>query len=60
MVPCHSCHIYGIWRSKEVGDVLKSSFEVATQTAREGDSFYEKGGFSLCNTAVLKPYCKSY
>ena len=18
MVPCHSCHIYGIWRSKEV------------------------------------------
>ena len=19
MVPCHSCHIYGTWRSKEVG-----------------------------------------
>ena len=26
MVPCHICHIYVIWRSKEVGDALKSSF----------------------------------
>ena len=23
MVPCHSCHIYGIWRSREVRKVLK-------------------------------------
>ena len=38
------CHIYGIWRSKEVGDTLKSSFRNANQF----------------NTAVLKPYCKSY
>ena len=23
MVPCHSCHIYGIWTSKEVGGRFK-------------------------------------
>ena len=28
MMPCHSCDIYGTWRSKEVGseEVLKSSY----------------------------------
>ena len=56
--PCHSCHIYGIWRSKKVGDALKSSFGVTMQAAM-GDSFYGEGRFSLCNTAVLKHYCKS-
>ena len=25
MLPCHSCYIYGTWRSKEVGS-LKSSY----------------------------------
>ena len=25
MLPCHSCYIYGTWRSKKVGD-LKSSY----------------------------------
>ena len=36
MVPCHRCHIYGNWRSKEVGcgggggGVLKPLFEVAS------------------------------
>ena len=61
MVSCHSCHICGICRSKEVGggDSLKSSFGVAMQATRT-DSFYGEGGFSLCNTAVLKFYCKSY
>ena len=34
MVPCHSCHIYGIWRSKEVRKALKSSFRVAMQAIR--------------------------
>ena len=38
---------------------LKSSFGVAMQATRR-DNFYEKEGFSLCNTAILKPYCKSY
>ena len=42
MVPCHSCHIYGIWRSKEVGDSLKSSFGVAMQATRK-ENFYGKG-----------------
>ena len=32
--PCHICYIYGIWRGKEVGDALKSSFGVAMQTTR--------------------------
>ena len=28
LVPCHSCYIYGTWRSEEVGrgEVLKSSY----------------------------------
>ena len=44
MVPCHSCHIYEIWRSKKEGDALKSSFGVAMQATRR-DNFYGKGGF---------------
>ena len=59
MVPCNSCHIYGICRSKEAGKVLKSSFGVAMQATRRGN-FYGKEGFSLCNTVVLNLYCKSY
>ena len=62
MVPCHSCHIYGIWtsRSKEVwGTLLKPSIRVAMHVTR-GQLFYREGGFSLCITAVLKFYCKSY
>ena len=55
MVPCHRCHIYGIWRSKEVGKVLKSSFGVAMQATRRS-KFYGNEGFSLCNTDVLKLY----
>ena len=43
MVPCHSCHIYEIWRNKEVGDALKSSFGMATQVPNgERGSFYWK------------------
>ena len=56
---CHSCHIYGIWRSKEVGDALKKSFWVVMQ-ATSRDNVFGKEGFSLCNTVVLKHYCKSY
>ena len=48
MVPGHSCHIYGIWISKEMGDALKSSFGVAMQARRKGDIFYGKGGSLLC------------
>ena len=32
--PCHICHIYEIWRRKDVGDPLKSSFGVAMQATR--------------------------
>ena len=38
---------------------LNLSFRVAMQATRR-DNFYGKEGFSLCNTAVLKLYCKSY
>ena len=55
MVPCRSYHIYGIWRSKEVGKALKSSFGVAMQATRRS-KLYGNEGFSLCNTAVLKLY----
>ena len=42
--PCHISHIYGIWRSKEVGDALKSLFWVALQTTRgEGVILMGKG-----------------
>ena len=62
MVPCHICHIYGIWRSKEVGDALKSPFGMAMQaTSGGGDNFNEEGGGgALCNNAASKLCCKSY
>ena len=61
MLPCHSCHchIYGIWRGKEVWKALTLSYGVTIQAIRR-DNFHGKKGFSLCNTAVLKLYCKSY
>ena len=59
MVPCCSCHIYGIWRSKKVEKTLKSWFGVAMQ-ATWRDNFSGKEGSSFCNTAVLKLYSKSY
>ena len=65
MVPCHSCHIYGIWDLKEQrwGDALKSLFGVAVQaTSGGGDIFNgeEVGGggwLPLWNNAALKLYC---
>ena len=48
----------GFGGAKRLGDALKSSFGVAMQVTREGDSFNAEKG--LCNTAVLKLYCKSY
>ena len=57
MVPCHSCHIYGIrtTRSKKVWETLKShQLEVAMQVTKGGGgSFHRDGRFSLHNTAVL-------
>ena len=53
MVPCHSCHIYGIWTStnKKVWGMLKShQLRVGSQ---KGGSFHREGRFSLCNTAVV-------
>ena len=61
MVPYHICHFYGIWRSKEVIIVIiKSSFGMAVQVIRGGCNFNLERGFWLCNTAVLKLYCKFY
>ena len=61
MGPGHSCHIYRIWRNKEVGDALKSLFGVTVQATRGvgwggwGVVFIGKGEFS----ALLKLNCKS-
>ena len=55
-MPAHSCHIHGIWRSKEVRNTLKSSIRVVMQVKSVGGSFYGEAGLS----AVLKLYCKSY
>ena len=37
--PCHTCHIYEIWRSKEVRDPLKSSFGMTMQASTGGRQF---------------------
>ena len=41
MLPCHSCQIYGIWRSNEVGDVLES-FAIARQATNGAVAFIGK------------------
>ena len=56
MVPGHSCHIYGIWRSREVRNTLKSPIRVVMQAKSGGGSFYGEAELS----AVLKLYCKSF
>ena len=33
MVPCHSFHMYGVWRSKEAREALKSSFGAVMQAS---------------------------
>ena len=45
--------------AKSWGNDLKSLFEVAMHATRR-DDFYGKGGFSSCNSVVLKLYHKSY
>ena len=54
-VPCHSCHIYGIWtsRSSKVWGMLKSHQMGWRWKSQKGDSFHSEGRFSQCNTAVL-------
>ena len=46
MVPCHICHIYGIWDLKEQrwGDALKSPFWVAMQATSEGGEIFNGEG----------------
>ena len=57
MVPCHSCHIYGIWTStiKKVWGMLKSNqLGVAMQVTKGGALFIGKAGsHCVCNTVVL-------
>ena len=69
MVPCHSCHIYGIWtsRSKKVWGCLKVINWGWRCKSQKGGSFHREGRFSLCNTAVLwnfiaglTIYCKRF
>ena len=58
----YSWHIHGIWKSKDVGGRLKLIIwgGNTSHKAERGAIFYGGGGFSVCNTAVLKLYCKPY
>ena len=63
MVPCYSCHIYGIWTStiKKVWGMLKSNqLGVAMQVTKGRALFIGKAG-SHCvyNTAVLRSFFAS-
>ena len=53
MVPCHSCHIYGIWtsRSRKVWWMLKS---------HQGRQVHREGRFLLCNTPVLLKFIGNF
>ena len=48
MVPCHSCNIYGIWRSKEVGGrfkVIICGGNASHKVKGTGQFLWGKGGF---------------
>ena len=72
MVPCHSCHIYGIWksRSKKVWGCLKVTncgWWCKSQKGG-GGALHREGRFSLCNMlycetsleVLLGIYCKRF
>ena len=44
-VSSHSCHIYGIWRSKEVGGHVKVIISGGNASRKGGTIFMGKGGF---------------
>ena len=56
MMPWQICHIYGIWRSKEVWRRFKVIIWGGKQATRQ--QLLWRREFSLFNTAVLKLYCK--
>ena len=65
MMPCHSCHIYGIWKSKEVGKALKPLFGVAMQAIRRKNFYGKEGSYYVMllywNFIVsLTGYCKLF
>ena len=53
MVNYHNCHIYGIWMSKEVGELCFKVFIWNGEASQKSeDQFLWEMGFSLCNTAI--------
>ena len=42
--PCHVCHIYGIWRSKEVGEALKLTFRGGNANHKGGGGDFDEEG----------------
>ena len=66
MMPCHICHIYGIWRRG--GGCLKSSFGRGNmQPTRGRDDFNGEGGLGfslyvilLCWNFIATRYCKRF
>ena len=63
MVPCHSCHIYGIWtsRNKKVWGILKShQLGVAMQVAKWGLLSQGRQVLTMQYCCTVKLYCKPY
>ena len=53
MVIYHNCHIYGIWMSKEVGELCFKVFIWNGKASQKSENqFLWEMGFSLCNTAI--------
>ena len=60
MVPCHVCHVYGIWNlEKQRGGGMLYGVAMKA-TGGGGDNFNGEEGFLLCNNGALKLYFKSY
>ena len=53
-----SCHVYRICMSKEVWGRFKVIIQGDNASHKRGEAvFMGEGGFSVCNTDVLKLYC---
>ena len=52
MVPCYSCHIFGIWWSKEVGGCFKATI-MSGNASHKGEQFlWEKGVCFTCFVSI--------
>ena len=47
MVSCHSCYIYRIWRSKEVGEHFKAIIKGGNISYKGGQFLWDSGVFTM-------------